>query len=354
MAQDVAQLDRVLASQRAKANPDPEIIANLEAARVKAVELAEELREVEKAKAAAGLAEAMTAFPGGKVPLPGARPADADRPKSSDARLPSRAKVISDDTDALAKQSEQIEKRMALMEADTKVMGLGIAKQEEAKTMTQLLTAAEKDKITVDEEMRLAMEVQAEQAGKVAQAHAEAAYRMQQLNAASQQIGSALSSAFSDAILEGKALNDVLASLLKTLAKMAINAAVMAPFQSGAGGGLSPFGSLLSGLFSGGGGAGGIGHAAGGTNYAAGGMTLVGEKGPELVNLPRGAQVIPNDVLQGGSGGSIVYSPAIDARGASVDAVARLAQILEADRASFATRTVQTIQQARRGRVPGL
>jgi hypothetical protein len=34
-----------------------------------------------------------------------------------------------------------------------------------------------------------------------------------------------------------------------------------------------------------------------GTNFAPGGMALVGEKGPELVNLPRGAQVIPNNQL---------------------------------------------------------
>ncbi len=41
-----------------------------------------------------------------------------------------------------------------------------------------------------------------------------------------------------------------------------------------------------------------IAHAifpfAGGTDSAPGGMALVGEKGPEIVNLPRGAQVIPN------------------------------------------------------------
>ena len=30
-----------------------------------------------------------------------------------------------------------------------------------------------------------------------------------------------------------------------------------------------------------------------GTNYAPGGMALVGERGPELINLPRGSQVIP-------------------------------------------------------------
>jgi phage-related tail protein len=31
-----------------------------------------------------------------------------------------------------------------------------------------------------------------------------------------------------------------------------------------------------------------------GTTFAPGGMALVGERGPELVNLPRGSQVIPS------------------------------------------------------------
>lgn len=34
-----------------------------------------------------------------------------------------------------------------------------------------------------------------------------------------------------------------------------------------------------------------------GTDYAPGGTTLVGEKGPELINLPRGSEVIPNHAL---------------------------------------------------------
>jgi hypothetical protein len=36
-----------------------------------------------------------------------------------------------------------------------------------------------------------------------------------------------------------------------------------------------------------------------GTSFAPGGMALVGEEGPELVNLPRGSQVIPNDMIGG-------------------------------------------------------
>lgn len=40
-----------------------------------------------------------------------------------------------------------------------------------------------------------------------------------------------------------------------------------------------------------------------GTDFFAGGMALVGERGPEIVNLPRGSQVIPNDKI--GTGTSI-------------------------------------------------
>lgn len=45
---------------------------------------------------------------------------------------------------------------------------------------------------------------------------------------------------------------------------------------------------------------------AAGTDFAPGGMALVGERGPELVNLPRGAQVTPNHRLAEGMGGSSI------------------------------------------------
>jgi phage-related tail protein len=38
----------------------------------------------------------------------------------------------------------------------------------------------------------------------------------------------------------------------------------------------------------------GVNGFARGTAFAPGGMALVGEKGPELVNIPRGSQVISN------------------------------------------------------------
>jgi hypothetical protein len=89
---------------------------------------------------------------------------------------------------------------------------------------------------------------------------------------------------------------------------------------------------------------------ASGTNYAPGGMSLVGENGPELLNIPRGSQVIPNNVLSkmGGDGGpAITYSPIIDMRGASVEAVARLAQVIADDKRTFETRVKATVSSWR-------
>src|SRR5690606_9768259 len=53
---------------------------------------------------------------------------------------------------------------------------------------------------------------------------------------------------------------------------------------------------------------------ANGTSFWGGGLTWVGERGPELVDLPRGARVTPNNDLKGFGGGiaQIVPSPYFD------------------------------------------
>lgn len=66
-------------------------------------------------------------------------------------------------------------------------------------------------------------------------------------------------------------------------------------------------------LFGGGGGGGGGGFAfADGVRNFGGGLALVGERGPEIVNLPRGSDVIPNEVAFGesgfGGGGSAIVN----------------------------------------------
>lgn len=91
-----------------------------------------------------------------------------------------------------------------------------------------------------------------------------------------------------------------------------------------------------------------IGKNALGTDNWRGGLSWVGEKGPELVNLPMGAQVIPNSKIggMGGGGMNFTYAPNIDARGASVQAVQELEQRMRADGVQFNAKVEQAVMQA--------
>lgn len=94
---------------------------------------------------------------------------------------------------------------------------------------------------------------------------------------------------------------------------------------------------------------------AGGTMSAPGGVALVGERGPELVNLPRGSQVIPNHKL-GRSGGGSPISISVDARGSSDPAAVRAQVqqgILEAAPAIIAAAESRTVAGLRRPRLGG-
>jgi hypothetical protein len=95
-----------------------------------------------------------------------------------------------------------------------------------------------------------------------------------------------------------------------------------------------------------------IGKNALGTDNWRGGLSWVGERGPELVNLPMGAQVIPNNQLGslGGGGMSFSYAPRIDARGASLQAVQDLDQRMRADAAKFNAKVEQAVLKAKSGR----
>lgn len=120
-----------------------------------------------------------------------------------------------------------------------------------------------------------------------------------------------LKSALSDGKLEWEELGQVAANVLDKITDKLLDDVVNAIFEvnragsMGGGGGMLGF---LGGLFGGGGGfkatttlgnyLQGIPGFAAGTNNAPGGVALVGERGPELVNLPRGAQVIPNHQLR--------------------------------------------------------
>ncbi len=110
-----------------------------------------------------------------------------------------------------------------------------------------------------------------------------------------------------DAITGARKLSDVLKELGTRFASMLLNSGFDMLFKPRQGNSLGgSFGSVFDwiGKFI-------TGSFANGTSSAPGGLAIVGERGKELVNLPRGSQVIPNDITEklvsGGGGGSPVY-----------------------------------------------
>jgi hypothetical protein len=143
------------------------------------------------------------------------------------------------------------------------------------------------------------------------------------------QIQYAAESAFEGLITGSMSAKDAISGLLSSLAKVLINKA---------------FTSLFDGFS--------IPGFATGTPSAPGGLAMVGERGPELVNLPRGASVYPagqTSRMMGG-GGNMTFAPVIDARGADVGAVARLEAAMAKAQAEFEGRVVQTVNMASKRR----
>lgn len=328
LTQDVDQLTRVI-DRMTKIGGDPDIIEGLEAARFKAQVFRLEL---EKAQSAA----AKLQFPEG-VPLPSARPAGADAADPNAAKLPVRRKEggARDQFDIAV---DGITKRTATLKADTAAMFENNAVQAQLRAEFSALTAIMRDngevtqeQIDKYEELRKTMSAQQaleaagiqlteEHAAKftsssVAIASATASYdaarkSLTEVNAASAQVGNALSTAASDAIFEFKSLDDVIKNLLKTLGKAGLNSLIMSFFGAPQSGGVSPVASLFKGLIPG---------FADGTDSAPGGLAWVGENGKELVKLPQGSQVIPNNAVRQMGGSSVDMRLSIDLRGANGD-----------------------------------
>lgn len=136
-----------------------------------------------------------------------------------------------------------------------------------------------------------------------------------------QQINSIFADAFADSIMSivdgtkslKDAFKDMERSIVQSISRIAAQRLSEALFggQQGGSGGL--LGGIIAKLFGSlfGGGSGGLGYGtigsaipdgpypyANGTDWHPGGLALVGERGPELLRLPRGAAVVPNHELR--------------------------------------------------------
>lgn len=90
---------------------------------------------------------------------------------------------------------------------------------------------------------------------------------------------------------------------------------------------------------------------AAGTDNAPGGWSVVGEKGPELMNVPKGAQILPNGQMPGGGDTTHVSIPInIDATGADPAGLARVQAQLTKLQQTLPNTIVSTVKKAKTGR----
>jgi lambda family phage tail tape measure protein len=361
--QDVDQLTRVI-ERMEKTGGDPDIIEGLKAARVEAQKTADEIFGMQQLAA-------KFQFPNGNVPTPAARPAAADAPGPDAAKLAQRG---NDAADAYDRAKESVEKYTARIQAEADATGLGARALGEFKAEAQLVTAAQQAGIPITQKVKDQMQDLAQDAGDAAAALAKAKVDLsisrgqqtgllspedvaianqlkdlypdvatalasveaqalrtnQAFSQISSQVSNDLTAGLTDIATGAKSasqgFSDMAKSILRDIEQVIIKLYIVGPLMRTLGIG----GGLFGGLTSAGGIAGAIGATsvgglplvpafASGTNSAPGGWSIVGENGPELVNLPRGAQVVPNEVLRA-QGAAQTFSPVynIDARGSQM------------------------------------
>lgn len=283
-----------------------------------------------------------------------------DNPVTADAEKAKARK------NALEREIQAMNEDIRAMDLQRQMIGATNYERERAKALLDLTNAAQRAGITLDAEKTAALEALATKYAQASEAAQNAKDKYEAVNELTREFGQMGLSAIEGLIDGTKSLNDVLADTLKRLSQMVLQAALLGdgPLASlfgskSSGGGAGGLLGLITGGLTGGGsstvmvGNYAMPKFAKGTDFAPGGMALVGENGPEILNIPRGGQVIPNDVLRRSAGGSqaITYAPNIDARGASVEAVARLEQMMRRDRAEFEARTIAAVRKAGRGRM---
>lgn len=410
LPQDVEQVTRAIDQLNASGKPENlQIAAGLELIRTKA-----QLAELALKQAADE--QSRLNFPDG-VPLPASRPATANNPNPDAAKLPKRrdgeeaADAYDRATESVVKHTARLEAdatatgqgaaAQAELRAEAQLyaaaLQAGIPITDKVKDQIQDLAqdageaaaALEKAKVAssisfgkqtaffTTEDLQIAQQLRGIYGDDIpaAMESSEAAAlrfnsALKQISTLGQDVNRSFLVDFTTQIRNGATAMDALKTAgLNALGKIADKLVSMAAdnLWASAFGGSSGLGGLIGNLFGSGStdgattvtglgaGTGGLSFPmfASGTDYAPGGLSLVGENGPELVNLPRGSQVIPNDVIRNGSAGSISapVSISIDARGADSGGIAALQVQLAQMQAELPSRVVAAVQDARKRRV---
>lgn len=239
--------------------------------------------------------------------------------------------------EAAAREAEAVRKLIADLEHELSLVGSSNVERDIATTLRRAnVDAASAEGRQIAELIRQ-IDAETEALEKAKQAKEEL---IQAGEAAFGMIGDALGS-----IADGSVkAEDAVKKLAIQLALAAAQAALL---------GSGP----LAGLFGGGlfGGGLKIPGFASGTDYAPGGLAVVGEKGPELIQLPRGSKVFPNVPAVNGAGGggavNVTINQQIDASGADPAAIQRLEGGLMKMNRDLESRIVAGVRKAQKSNV---
>lgn len=268
-----------------------------------------------------------------------------DAPSSRGSKGGSRKTAISE----ADREREAVRKLIEQLDFERSLIGMTDVEREKANALRRAGAAAtdeQKAKIAGLTE-QIYLQKQAHEAAEEATKRQQEA--LNQLGQIGQDALNGIVGALEDGKISGEEFVGILGNIIQQLMNM----------PSGG------FGGILSSLFGGGGFGSGWSGATGpwgklpgfasGTNYAPGGMALVGERGPEIVNLPRGSQVIPNiptmKALNRGGGISAPISISIDARGADREGLGRVEAQLAKLKAELPATIVSTVRTANKQNV---
>ncbi len=151
---------------------------------------------------------------------------------------------------------------------------------------------------------------------------------------------------------QGTKASEVFSGALASLGQRLIDLALDDLFRPSSKGGLGF--NLLS-IF-------GLGRRAVGGAAMAGKPIVVGEHRPEVFVPNSNGRIIPQvptlpdlSAMQGAMAGpQITFAPQIDARGASVEAVARLEQVMTQQRQDFEANVISTMRKAKKSNIKGI
>lgn len=192
--------------------------------------------------------------------------------------------------DQIQRYIDNLEKAKDTLAAEVSTWGQGNTARQTAINLIQLDNVAKRAGVTVTEEQRNKVK-------EITAAYEEQKTKLEELRSFQQslnQVAQTFASALDQWIVQGGKFKEVLAGLLRQLASMALQAALIGNGSGGKTGGL--FGALFGAL-------GFKGFATGG-QISGNSWAIVGEQGPELIRTgAQGATVTSNRDLAGAVGG---------------------------------------------------